>query len=181
MIGRIYAIYHDGEIVVVGSTKRTLETRWDEYEREVNNQRSDSNTYTMMREHGINNYKMELLEEVEVENKCEMFAIEGMWQEMFEDLGIKLYNTLRARGQPHGSPESLATMRERNREKRADPEYRARDRESERERYREIGSQSIECELCGRDVTRKNIRAHQQRQICLDNRPKTTVMIRLKK
>ena len=181
MLGKIYAIYFDGEIVVVGSTKRTLDKRWSQYKNRVKDPKAKSNTHTMMRKHGTDNYEMELLEEVEVENKYQMFAIEGTWQEMFENLGIKLYNTRRARGEKYGSPEALATKREKIRERRSSPEFRARDRERERERYREIGSQRIQCELCGRSVTRKGIRRHQSSDYCLENRPKTSVVIRLKK
>jgi len=153
MIGEIYVIYHIDKIVVVGSTEKTIDERWAKYEKKVKSPKYTDNTHTMMREHGIDNYEIELLEEVEVENKCELYAIEGMWQEMFENLGIKLYNKNRARGEPYGSPE-----------------YMARKRERERERYREIGSQRIPCELCGRDVTRKTIRRHQSSDYCNRNR-----------
>jgi len=177
MIGKIYAIYHDGEIVVVGSTERTLNARWGEYERRVENPNEKSNTHVTMREYGIDNYKMELLEEVKVKNKNQLFEIEGVWQDMFKEFGVKLYNTQRARGEPRGSPEARATERERSRERsrkrRTNPEYRAQ--------VREINIQRIECELCGRDVRRGGIREHQKRKVCLENRKKTTVIIRLKK
>ena len=176
MIGRIYAIYHDGEIVVVGSTECTINKRWREYKSKVRNPEYKSNIHTTMRKHGINNYKMELLEEVEGVTENELKAIEGMWQEMFKDLGIKLYNERTARGEKHGSPEYRArqreSQRERNRERRANPEYVARENERQ--------SQPIQCELCGRAVRRDGIRRHQSSNYCLENRPKTTAIIRLK-
>ena len=162
MIGRIYVIYHIDKIVVVGSTERTIDERWSRYKSAVNNPDQNSNTHTMMREYGIDNYEIELLEEVEVETENQMFAIEGMWQDTFEDLGIKLYNTNRARGEPRGSPEYLATKREKQREKRADPEYRARENERKR--------QPIQCELCGASRSRGNIRSHQRSNYCMENR-----------
>jgi hypothetical protein len=173
MIGKIYAIYHDGEIVVVGSTKRTLKQRWGGYKKKVKNPEYKSNTHVTMREYGIDNYEMELLEEVEVENKYQLEEIEGGWQSMFKEFGIKLYNTREARGLQRGTPEYLAREIERNRERRADPEYRARERE--------IKSQRIECELCGRIGTRGHIREHQRSNYCMENRKKTSVVIRLKK
>ena len=173
MIGKIYAIYHDGEIVVVGSTTKTLDTRWSQYERSVRNPNEKSNIHATMRKYGIDNYKMELLEEVEVETENQMFAIEGMWQDMFKELGIKLYNTRRARGEPNGSPEALATKREKNRERRSSPEYRARENERKQQR--------IQCELCGASRSRGHIREHQRSNYCMENRKKTSVVIRLKK
>jgi len=173
MIGRIYAIYHDGEIVVVGSTKRTLDKRWSQYKNRVRDPDQTSNTHTMMRKHGIDNYKIELLEEIEGVTENQLEEIEGVWQDMFKELGIKLYNERTARGEPHGSPEALATMREKNRERRANPEYRARENERK--------SQRIECELCGAPSTRGGIREHQRSDYCKRNRKKASVIIRLKK
>jgi len=162
MIGRIYAIYHDGEIVVVGSTEQTIDERWSVYKSKVRDPDEKSNTHTMMREYGIDNYKMELLEEVKVKNKNQLFEIEGVYQDMFKEFGIKLYNTKTARGEPRGSPEYLARKRDRNRVRRANPEVRARERE--------IKSQRIQCELCGASSSRGNLSRHRSSDYCLENR-----------
>ena len=173
MLGKIYAIYHDGEIVVVGSTRQTIDERWDGYKRAVRNPNEKSNIHTTLRKHGIDNYKMELLEEIEGVTENQLKEIEGVYQDLFKEFGIKLYNTNTARGEPRGSPEARATERERIRERRTDPEFRARERERD--------SQRIECDLCGASRTRGHIRSHQRSNYCMENRKKTTVIIRLKK
>jgi group I intron endonuclease len=90
MKGNIYCIYHNKEICYVGSTIQTLRRRWNDYRSHHDKPEQngyDSKIHRMMRTYGISNFKMELLETVDVTD------IENEWINTFRDLGLELYNT----------------------------------------------------------------------------------------
>ena len=157
MKGKIYCIYHNNKICYVGSTTRTLERRWINYRSAYNNIKQLSyktKMHTMMRTHGIDNFEIELLEEVEVEDKRELFSREGAWMDTFQGLGIELYNTVKAQGlgQRVFSTEVYQRRLAKQREK-------------------------IQCPYCGEWISRMNMKRHQRRWNCIGRNKKTPSIV----
>ncbi len=141
MIGHIYCIYHNNEVCYVGSTIQILNKRWSDYSSKHDKPDRPEYNYKihrMMREHGISNFQMELLEAVEVEDTSKLKIMEDGWMDTFEELGIELYNTRKA----------YLTREEAQQKKRAQ------------------NKEQIQCSLCGTWSTRGNIRGHQSSKKC---------------
>jgi len=148
MKGYIYCLYLDDKICYVGSAK-DMKDRMRMYKNTHNNPKQEGHYKTKiskaMREHGFDRFTMGMMEEVEVEDniagKRELYSIEGSWQAMFENLGINLYNTVRAQGLGQGvdSEESYQRRLARQREK-------------------------IPCDICGKMICRMGIGRHKKRK-----------------
>ena len=154
MKGNIYCIYHNNKICYVGSTIQTLDRRWNDYRsKHANPKTYDYKTKmsTMMREHGFSNFKMELLEKVEVKDRMELFSREGGWMDTFEELGIELYNTNKATGMGSGWRSEEAYQRDLARKR-----------------------QKVPCEICGKLIARGNMWDHKRTQKCQSIRKSTS-------
>jgi len=142
MKGYIYCLYLDNKICYVGSTK-DMKDRMKNYRVLHHNPKQVGYTckiHQAMREHGFDRFTMGLLEEVEVENKRELFSIEGGWQDTFEELGINLYNTVKAQGL--GNVYSYETYQKRLAKQR----------------------EKIPCDICGKMICRMGISRHKKRK-----------------
>jgi hypothetical protein len=93
----------------------------------------------MMREHGISNFHIELLETVEVTDTPELYSIERGWMESFRELGFELYNKY----------DSYLT------------------REEARQKNLAYKNQKIPCPLCWKMINRNNIKRHQRLSNCI--------------
>ena len=91
-IGRIYKIYtlNDSRIYV-GSTFKTLQKRLQKHEGHF----SEGTSITSVIILELGNYKIELLEEVEVENKEQLRWRERYWYEKLKEEGFDIVNKLR--------------------------------------------------------------------------------------
>ena len=124
--------------ICVGSTGQTLNARWSKYRRHHNNPNCSGYNFKiseLMREHGFDKFKIEALEEDEFEDRRELYAREGCWQELLMENGYNLTNTRVARGIGDNSSEY----------RKANPESYERDKARRRER--------IKCEVPGCNVT----------------------------
>ncbi len=142
MKGKIYCIYHNNTICYVGSTTRTLNKRWSNYRSAHNTPNSkeyDYKIHRMMREHGISNFHIELLETVEVTHERELCSIEDDWIDTFKELDFELYNT---RG-------AYVTL------------------EETRQKELAYNNQKIPCPLCGKVTSRAHLRRHQRSSNCI--------------
>ena len=142
MIGNIYCIYDNNEICYVGSTIQALKKRWNDYRSHhdnPNSQNYDRKISMMMRKHGISNFKMELLETVEVTHERELCSIEDDWIDTFKELDFELYNT---RG-------AYVTL------------------EETRQKELAYNNQKIPCPLCGKVTSRAHLRRHQRSSNCI--------------
>ena len=137
----IYVIYCKGEICYVGKTV-DMKRRWVGYKTCHSNPNHKDYGYKIhqyMREHGFNNFQMELLESVPDEYGV---RAEQMWYWTFKELGFDMKNTqVPGNGRGKGS------------------EYYVNNQ------MRKV--EKIQCELCGKIVCRSNIRRHQRRSDCL--------------
>ena len=145
----IYAICHDNEIIYTGKAVN-MTNRWYKYRSDHKNPKNkkvyDLNIHVFMRKVGFDNCEMVLLETIEVEKESDIFHYEGMWQETFEDLGFNLQNKYQAgNGRCVKGTIAYDNTQARNREQ-------------------------IPCELCGFVGGRGDIRRHQRRSKCLNNR-----------
>ena len=94
MIGHIYVIYYEGDIVYVGSTI-DMKTRLYGYKTQCFNKNSNKYhlpLHVFMREKGFDNFDHEIIESHEIEERKELNQYEGMWQKTFTELGFKLLN-----------------------------------------------------------------------------------------
>ena len=145
MIGYIYAICYDNEIIYTGSTIN-MATRWRGYKNQHRNPKNRNYKYKIsafMRDKGFNNCEMMLLESYEIENEKEIYKYEGMWQRTFQELGCDLQNTNQA---GNGCATVKGTIAYENEKARS--------------------KEKIPCKLCGKFIGRKGIRPHQRRSKC---------------
>ena len=179
--GRIYIIYNTvDEQVCIGSTEETIDDRMDIYKKNQHNKHMK--ICKLMREYGWDKFDIALLEEIECEDKRELYWHEGQWQIMMKDAGYRLTNTKIARGignnsteQYHANPESYEKKKAWSREKipcpdcgkmitrdhmarhrkyHNDPEYRQKKKARKREK--------IPCPDCGKMMCRSSIWRHRK-------------------
>jgi hypothetical protein len=145
-----------------------MEKRWEGYKNSHNNPKQESYNMTisgLMREYGFDNFWMEEIETIEVEDESECRFHEGQWQMMLIDQGYQLTNERIARGCGNNMTEY----------RKANPESYQRDLARLREK--------VKCDLCGKTMNRGSIWQH-QKKYCPNRpkpKPKTKISIRLKK
>ena len=127
IIGRIYVIYNTVDNQeCIGSTTKTIKTRWRGYKNKHNNPKCKSD-YNMkicklMREYGWDKFDVKLIEEIECQDQRELEFYEYNWMDTMEDAGYILTNTIRGLGRGgteyyRDVPESYEKKKARNREK----------------------------------------------------------------
>ena len=78
--GRVYKIIHcQSEFIYIGSTMNTLRHRWYGHVQHSKQENKTANLYTMMRKHGVENFKIILIKEYQVEDKYHLRAYEQLW------------------------------------------------------------------------------------------------------
>lgn len=177
--GKIYAIKSKLNVpVCIGSTTRKLNVRWNEYRSHYNNPNHREYSWKiseLMREHGVENFWIELLEEYECDSRVELEAREGYHQRRYLDNGIPICNT-RIEGETNLQGQSRMVQWYRDNPE-AYQEKLARDRKK------------VVCKYCKNLVTKRILAKHYQTQYCLDIQaklktkplPKSKVTVTVKK
>src|SRR5690348_11182527 len=99
MLVRIYKIIHNqSDIVYVGSTQNILRQRWQchksGYKKFLMDNKNEKSLYPYFNEHGIDNFKIILIEEVEVEDYKERLIKEQEWIDKLTCINkIRAYRT----------------------------------------------------------------------------------------
>ena len=91
--GIIYTIRctKNNNLIYVGSTTKLLNTRWEGHKRNLNNENKNKNRlYTKIKEIGVNNFYIELYEELKNCTKQELLNSEG---EIITQIGTLNQNT----------------------------------------------------------------------------------------
>jgi hypothetical protein len=83
-VGRVYAIVNNDESIrYVGSTTKTLNQRFSthksNYKRWIDGKGRCCMIYHAIREHGIDSFHIEMLEEIEFNDKCELLQLENKY------------------------------------------------------------------------------------------------------
>lgn len=89
MIGRIYKIYYN-DIVYIGSTIKTLRRRLSyhksDYKRYLNKKRDNIAIFEYFTQHGVDNFKIELIKEYEVCDKKHLSVYEQLWMNKLKNV-----------------------------------------------------------------------------------------------
>lgn len=153
--GKIYAILNKLNMpVCIGSTTLTLKQRWNIYRshhKDPNQSCYNMKIGALMREHGVDNFHIELLEEYSCDTRRELLAREGYYQRRYLDNGILICNT-KIEGETNLQGQSQSVQY-----------YRDNPAAYERERARQ--NVKKECKFCHAMVV--DLRKHYQTQYCL--------------
>ena len=124
--GRIYKIIHNqSNLVYVGSTFNILRQRWVTHK--ANYKKGDKiSIYPYFKKYGIENFKMILIKEYQVEDRAHMVAYEQLWINKLKSINKRCALNL--------------LKKEKKREK--DREYREKNKEKQKE-YREKNKEKL--------------------------------------
>lgn len=160
--GKIYAIINKINVpVCIGSTVQKLNKRWSEYRSYYNNPNHKNYNWkisALMREHGVENFWMELLEEYSCDSRVELQAREGYHQRRYLDNGIPICNT-RIEGETNITGQNPTSQW-------------FRDNPEAYQRYLAQKRKKIVCKYCNMEVTKGGLADHYQSQSCLASQAK---------
>jgi len=100
MIGRIYRIIHtESDLCYIGSTITELRFRWQNhrstYKRWIGGKQGSCSIYPHFKEHGIENFRMLLIKEYEVEDRKHLLAYEQLWINKFRKTAVNMNETIK--------------------------------------------------------------------------------------
>lgn len=97
MKARIYIITNDvDDKIYVGVTTKTINRRLVEHKSDTN--RKNMKLHSHMKALGMERFHIELIEEIDVDEKNDVYWHEGNWIELFRSNGYQLLNTRRSYG-----------------------------------------------------------------------------------
>ena len=147
MRGIVYLISNDvDDQMCVGSTQCSLGKRWREYKCQ---HKTDSlKICELMRNYGFDKFSIEVIEEVEVSDRSELYWIEGLWQKILIDNGYNLTNDKTNSGSGSGSKQWYADHPDRYKE--------------HLQRQYEKRKEKVNCPICGRLYSKSSLYRHKK-------------------
>ena len=151
--GRIYKIIHNqSNLVYVGSTFNLLRQKWAQHKKDYKKGRIIS-IYTYFKKYGIENFKMILIKEYQVEDRAHMEAYGQLWINKLKPINKK----------------DVFSMLKKQKAKRRNKEYYEKNREK-RKKYREDNKDKIKayrrlkgiCDGCGKVMRKDSIKRHKE-------------------
>lgn len=164
-----YTISCENEICYVGSTTKTLNTRWAQYRNGHNNPtyrgHYTSPICTYMREKGFDKFTHELLETLDID-PSDRYLYEGGWQETLRNAGYELKNVVTA---GNSSGPRLESIHYHNDQKRKLEKVTCDIcgtqvcRSGIARHKKEVHGPKFPCDICGQLMVKNSIKRHQQR------------------
>ena len=168
--GKIYNTVNDE--IYIGSTTRKLSERMADHRKCVNTEAKQHYLlYKTFRDHGVENFFIELIEKCPCNDKDELRRKEG---EYIRELNPLFNKNIPGRPKKEyqkeyreNNKDYIKQLKHQYRENNQDKilQYRENNREhinqTHKKHYEEVGKQPIECE-CGCNTTRKNLTRHKQ-------------------
>jgi group I intron endonuclease len=167
--GRIYKIIHNqSNLVYVGSTFNILRQRWATHKASYKRGYKIS-IYPYFLKYGIENFKMILIKEYQVENRAHMEAYEQLWINKLKPINKQCaFNLLKKEKEKKYNKEYREKNKEEIREK--DKKYREKyrekikdNREKNKEKIREYRAQKKHCSQCGKLLSISNLSKHKKK------------------
>jgi hypothetical protein len=192
--GKIYGIYNkNGVLRYIGSTPQELSARWRDHKGDTKKLNKTADIFKEMRELGIENFYIELIENWPCNNRDELRQREGYWQRQNWDNIANMKIECRTRQERESEPEFIIKKNEYSKKHRKEnPEmYKAYDKKrsgteprlewkrndyaknpekkiQQSQEYRDkVGSIKIKCN-CGLIVRTDGLSKHKKKQIHFD-------------